>query len=146
MKFPKDIWGPAWFNTPCSRKGLQCEQQPAAGELERMLLWKLRRAGELLHKQLRAFQKQTDHQHPPPNKPNKTPTPWERCYSPRLEGRQFLSPAREIMIINLNEREHTRPCFTNGENDTVAGENYSPHPGEKRLLFLASGSRPGSQQ
>lgn len=50
------------------------------------------------------------------------------------------------MIINLNEREHTRPCFINGQNDTVAGGNYSPHPGEKRLLFLASGSRPGSQQ
>lgn len=55
------------------KKGLQCEQQQAAGELERMLLWKFRRAGEQLCKLLYAFQKETDHQHPSRTNPTKSP-------------------------------------------------------------------------
>lgn len=47
------------------------------------------------------------------------------------------------MIINLSEREHTRACLINEGNDTVAGGDYGAHLGGKKLLFLASVSRPG---
>lgn len=36
------------------------------------------------------------------------------------------------MIINLCEREHTRACLINGENDIVAGGDHSTHLGGKK--------------